>query len=260
MNLFKELLEYRADSDELGICWVGQSGFIFKDHGGRTLAIDLYLTDCGERFRGFKRISPKLLSPTDVAPDYYLITHVHFDHLDYDAIPLISASTKTVFCGPSEVCDALRKMMIPEEKIICVNAGESVVFESIKITAVEAYHGLMVKDSVGYIVEMGDHRVYVTGDTCYREDIFKKVSGTKIDIMIACINGRFGNMDATEAARAAVITKAEIAIPCHYWTFVEHGGNPDEFVKYFDSHEECCKPLLFRHGEIRTICKGNHIR
>lgn len=60
---------------ELMICWLGQAGYLLKDSCGRTLAVDPYLTNCGEQIRGFKRLSPILLQPENFAPDYYVITH-----------------------------------------------------------------------------------------------------------------------------------------------------------------------------------------
>ena len=50
------------------------------------MVLDPYLTECGERIRGFKRLSPMLIAPEELAVDYYVTSHLHFDHFDYDAI------------------------------------------------------------------------------------------------------------------------------------------------------------------------------
>ena len=63
------------------------------------MAVDPYLTNCGERIRGFKRLSPMLLPAEDFAPDYYVITHTHFDHLDYDAIPVVKEPLPPIGSG-----------------------------------------------------------------------------------------------------------------------------------------------------------------
>lgn len=89
MNLAEEIRRTQVSQGELMICWLGQAGYLLKDGHGCTLAVDPYLTNCGERIRGFKRLSPMLLPAEDFAPDYYVITHTHFDHLDYDAIPVV---------------------------------------------------------------------------------------------------------------------------------------------------------------------------
>lgn len=49
------------------------------------MVLDPYLTECGERIRGFKRLSPMLIAPEELAVDYYVTSHLHFDHFDYDA-------------------------------------------------------------------------------------------------------------------------------------------------------------------------------
>ena len=59
---------------ELAICWLGQAGFLLKDSRENELVIDPYLSNCGERMRGFKRLSPMLLHPKDLNPDYYITT------------------------------------------------------------------------------------------------------------------------------------------------------------------------------------------
>ena len=48
---------------------VGQAGFIIKSSSGQLLAIDLYLSNCGERLegnKGFKRLLPQILSTSDL--------------------------------------------------------------------------------------------------------------------------------------------------------------------------------------------------
>lgn len=64
------------------------------------MVLDPYLTECGERIRGFKRLSPMLIAPEELAVDYYVTSHLHFDHFDYDAIPIVAQCTKrTLFSG-----------------------------------------------------------------------------------------------------------------------------------------------------------------
>ena len=253
MDLATKIRDTRVRENELAICWVGQAGFVLKDSEGRQLAIDLYLTDCGERKRGFKRISPKLLSPTEIDPNYYLITHQHFDHLDYDAIPIIASSQKTVFCGPASCIEQLREDEIKEEQCILMKPGDIVLFEGVKVTAVKADHGIMAPDALGYVVEMGGHCIFFAGDTCYHKENNEFVSQYRPDVAVVCINGQFGNMDAREGAQAAIDAGAKIAIPCHFWTFVEHRGDPLVFVNYLEENSESCKPQCMQQGEVMVV-------
>ena len=77
---------------------VGQAGFIIKSKKGTLLGIDMYLTDCVERVEGhvgFKRLTPKVLMPTDIQFDYVVATHPHYDHFDMDAIPVLMSNSHT---------------------------------------------------------------------------------------------------------------------------------------------------------------------
>jgi L-ascorbate 6-phosphate lactonase len=55
------------------------------------------------------------------------------------------------------------------------------------------------------------------------------------EIIIVCINGAFGNCNAEEGARLAGHVGASLAIPCHFWLFVNQnldGGTPGAFVEH----------------------------
>lgn len=105
MKLRHQLDVTRLRKNEIAIFWLGQAGFIIKDYDENIVVIDPYLTDCGERIRGFKRLTPKLLSPGELEPDIYITTHIHFDHFDFDAVPIVSSCPWTKFFGPQTCVD-----------------------------------------------------------------------------------------------------------------------------------------------------------
>ena len=70
MKLINAIRETPVGEGELAICWLGQAGFCLKDAAGRMLMLDPYLTNCGQRMRGFKRLSACLIDPAEVAPQY----------------------------------------------------------------------------------------------------------------------------------------------------------------------------------------------
>ena len=47
--------------------------------------------------------------------------------------------------------------------------------------------------------------------------------------MFAPINGMFGNLNEAQAAQFFSIAKPKLAVPCHYWNFAEHHGDPGIF-------------------------------
>lgn len=72
---------YQVPEKRLGVFFMGQAGVILKAPDNTLLAVDLYLSDCCERYFGFKRLMPKLVGVDDLRLDYVCATHAHFDHL-----------------------------------------------------------------------------------------------------------------------------------------------------------------------------------
>ena len=253
MNLAEEIRTLTVPADYLGICWRGQAGFLLKDNRGTTMVLDPYLTECGERIRGFKRLSPMLISPAELQPDYYLATHLHFDHFDYDAIPVIAErSPQTLFLGPSSCQEKLREIGIPAQRRCRLDSGECYQDDRVMVQAVPADHGSMAPDAIGVFVEFSGHKLYFSGDTAFHRKLFLEIAEFHPDISVLSVNGAFGNMDATEGAVAAELTGAKFAIPCHFWTFAEHGGLPGEFCQQLLERGRC-QPLCFRQGEIQVV-------
>ena len=259
MELAEKFRHLKISPGELAVCWIGQAGFLLKDSCGNKLVIDPYLTNCGERLRGFKRLSPVLLKPKDLAPDYYIITHLHFDHFDYDTVPLvIQQSPGTLFLGPTSCQDKLLELGAPPECIRSLNRDENYRDDAVKVRGILADHGVMSPDAIGVLLEMGGHRLYFSGDTAFHETLFQEVALFKPDVAMISINGRFGNMNALEGARAAVLSGVKYGIPCHFWTFAEHGGDPGEFCQRLRGGGQC-QPLCFRQGEIQILNEANQI-
>lgn len=210
----------------------GQAGFIIRSKSGQLLAIDLYLSDCVEREEGkaFKRMLPNILFPRDLIFDVYIATHPHLDHFDVDTIPDILDNGKTVlFC--SEQCNQfVDSLKLDENKIKYVKPGIDQQVGDFFIEFVNCDHGKGAPDAVGVIVNVDGKRIYETGDTCLRVDFVKNIiKNGKIDVLIAPINGAYGNMNEEDCAKFASILKPKITIPCHYGMFPGHGGNPGKF-------------------------------
>lgn len=116
------------------------------------------------------------------------------------------------------------------------------------------HRGTMAPDAIGVLLEMGGHRLYFSGDTAFHEELFCGVAKFQPEIVFMSVNGKFGNMNAEEGARAAELTGAWYAVPCHCWTFAEHGGDPGLFCECLRGGR--CVPVCFRQGEAQTLdCK-----
>ncbi|MCL6429269.1 MAG: MBL fold metallo-hydrolase [Anaerolineae bacterium] len=234
----------------LAIFWLGQAGFCFKTPGGTTILVDPYLSDCVERLAGFKRIMPSLLRPEEAEVDWVISTHSHPDHLDVDAVPVLARSPRTRFIGSPDCGPIYDELGIPPTRCATLRVGESVALGEAELTAVYADHGALTPDALGFILQAGDARVWIVGDTAYRPERWRDVFRQRVDIIIPPINGAFGNLNAAEAARLAHDARARVAIPCHFWMFVEHNGNPAEFLAACTERGSEVKPVLLAPGEM----------
>lgn len=253
MGVMENIRTCQVPEGSLAVFWLGQAGFLFKNSAGTTVAIDPYLTNCGEAMRGFKRISPMLIDPNEFAPDYYIVSHIHFDHFDFEAIPAVAAQGKTTFVGPTSCMNELEKLGISSR--VEVNVGQSVELGDVKISAVDADHGAMAPDAIGVMLDIGGHKIYFAGDTAYHEKWFEAYAKMLPDVAIVPINGAFGNMNAREAAEAVKILGVSLAIPCHFWTFTEHGGDPQVFRNLVGENDQC-DAMMFHQGEGVLIQHG----
>lgn len=250
IDLAKEIRDTQVAQGELAVCWLGQAGFLLKDDTGFQVVIDPYLTNCGEEIRSFKRMTPMLLSPEELEPDYYITTHIHFDHFDEEAIRTVARTQpKTMFFGPGSCMELLAKIGVDEKRCVLMDVGAEYEAGHVYLKALYADHGQMAPDAIGVIARMGQHCLYFSGDTAYHERIFREAADFRPGLAAFSVNGEFGNLNAEEGAQAACVTGCQYAVACHCWTFLEHRGDPGRFYRLLEEQNDV-QPLPFRHGEI----------
>lgn len=228
----------------------GQAGFIIRSSKGQLLAIDLYLSNCVERYeghRGFKRLLPQILSPSDLHFDVVIATHAHLDHFDIDAIPEMLHNGSKLLCSVG--CEKLVKQTMSEyfnEQITYVRPGDKIVSGDFEMQFVNCDHGTAAPDAVGVIIKVDDRTIYEVGDSCLRLDWVHEIC-TPIDMLISPINGMYGNMDGNDTAILAEALNPKITVPCHYGMFASHGG---DLKSFYDVMCEKKLPLLImQQGE-----------
>jgi len=250
MELNKKIDNIKLEIKQIAIIWLGQAGFFIKDCRGNTVAIDVYLTDSCERVAGFKRLSPSLIEPDQLTVDALLITHNHADHLDVDAVPVMMANNDTILVGPESVFEDCDKMGIDKNRVRKINIGEELTVKEIQIKAVYADHGELAPDALGFLITIDGIRIYFTGDTAYRPENLTEAVKFKPDVIIPPINGAFGNLNSEEAAKLTKDTGAKVCIPCHFWTFREHGSNPQAFYETMQVYASDCQTMFLTPGEV----------
>lgn len=233
-------------ADKLAVYWLGGAGFVVKFDNGTIICIDPYLSDSVERLYGFKRLSLAPVIAEELIFDILLFTHDHGDHLDIDSFDtLMKVNPQCKIVAPG-CCD--KYLSEKNKQYECVVDGKMVRRDGLEITAVEADHGQLCQDAVGFIVKCGQRSIYFTGDTCYSDKIISKVNEHQPEIIVVCINGAFGNMDAVEAAGFVSLCHAKSVIPAHFWLFAEHGGEPAKFIECVKKDSSKINSLLLTPG------------
>jgi len=235
-----------------GTClfFVGQAGFIIKSAGGQLLAIDLYLTNCLERFEGhsgFKRILPRILHPSEIEFDAVICTHPHLDHFDIDAVPEMVSCGARLFCSVD--CERLVHRLIMDyynDRITYVRPGDRHIIGDFDVSFVNCDHGSGAPDAVGAVVRVDGKTIYEVGDSRLRLDRVNEAPQSP-DVLISPINGMFGNMDSDDTAALAEALRPSVTIPCHYGMTASHGGDLKRFHDLMD--EKGLPALIMRQGE-----------
>lgn len=140
--------------------------------------------------------------------DIILITHKHGDHIKSDVLKDINIpiySTEEV------------KNTYTEIKFNIIKENDILDFDDVKIEIVKAIHGYnpllknggQVFENVGYIIDDGQHRLYVTSDTiCFNNDY-------KADIVALPVTAHGLTMSSFEASLFVKELGAKLVLPIH---------------------------------------------
>jgi L-ascorbate 6-phosphate lactonase len=244
-----------AEMGRTHIFSVGQAGFIIKTSEGKLIAIDLYLSECVERLEGhmgYKRMIPKVLGADELEFDAVVCTHPHWDHFDVDSVPQMMANGRTrLYCSVD--CEKLVKqtgMEYFDQNITYVRPGDIVDEDGFALQFVNCDHGTGAPDAVGVVVIADCKRIYEAGDTCLRLDRTNEIK-LPLDVLIAPINGAYGNMDADDCVKLAEALRPGLTIPCHYGMFASHRGDPGRFFELMKGTG--LRTLIMTPGEKYTI-------
>lgn len=157
----------------LRVTWLGHSTILLEIDGRRVLTDPVW----GERtspvnWLGPERwYAPPLRLDELPAIDAVLISHDHYDHLDYPTITAIK-NWKTTFVVPLGVAAHLMGWGVPEARIVELDWWQSTGVGNLNIVCTPARHasGRMLLDNnktlwAGYAILGESHRVYFSGDT-----------------------------------------------------------------------------------------------
>lgn len=252
-DFMQKVYSVKVSDGEVAVFWLGQAGFLFKTASGKLIAIDVYLSDCCNRYFGFKRLMPRLVEPGELAVDILIASHAHYDHFDVDSMPTLLSNPNAVLLTALDGKAECERLNLPDNQIRYMKKGDVYKEEDFRVEALDCDHGELAPEALGLLFTFGKKRVYFAGDTAFRADIFKDEKLKNVDLMIAPINGAFGNMNEEECAEAAKIICPKCVVPCHFWNFAEHGGNPGRFQSCMKEISPDIPYLLLSMGGMTII-------
>lgn len=216
------------------ITWFGHSTMLLE-MDGKNILIDPMFGDVPSpvSFIGQKRYSKGLpLSIEELPPiDAVLLTHDHYDHLDYQSILKIKDKVKR-FYVPLGLNAHLERWNVPASKIEELNWYETANLEGISFTLTPSHHysGRSLSDRFeslwgGWVIKGALDNIYLSGDGGYGPH-FKQIGaeyGPFDFAMIECGQysryWRQNHLFPEQSARVAVDVGAKLIMPIHWGAF-----------------------------------------
>ena len=198
------------------ITWLGQAGLLFEKNGFKIM-IDPYLSDSIGALNPSKhRRFPVDEKVFQLMPNVMIFTHDHLDHFDPEtAEKFLHVNSSVTVLSPQTVWDKVRRYPGNHNHVM-VSPGTTWTENGIRFTAVKAEHS--DPKAIGIILDDGEKKYYITGDTLYNEAIFSQIPNDIFAVFLP-INGQGNNMNMVDAANFAKRIGAEITVPIHYGLF-----------------------------------------
>lgn len=223
-----------ANGNSPEIIWFGHSSYLIKINGLRVLVDPIF----SKTPSPFSFIGSKAFLGTDLVKaeefkniDVLIITHDHYDHLDYESILKISPQVKSIVTSLG-VGSHLERWKIRKEKINELNWNESItLFNSLHLTAVPARHftGRKFKRNQtlwsAFVLKAENFQLFLGGDSGY-DTHFARIGEEHGPFDLALIEcGQYHaywpyiHMFPEETVQAAIDLKAKFLMPVHWGKF-----------------------------------------
>jgi L-ascorbate metabolism protein UlaG (beta-lactamase superfamily) len=217
----------------LRVTWLGHSS-VLVEIDEKVILFDPVFA---ERASMFSFMGPKRFHPNPVSIDELpvldavVISHDHYDHLDYEAVVQLAPKT-AAFYVPLGIGAHLEEWEIPAGKIVELDWWEEAEVGEIKLTACPARHfsgrsGFNNNKTLwaSWAVVGPEHRVFFGGDTGLM-GLFEKVGELFGPFDVTFIKvGAYGrtwpdvHIDPEEAIIVNTMVRGQLMMPTHWGTF-----------------------------------------
>ena len=241
------------------ITWLGHSSILLQK-GGLNILIDPILNQSVSPV-SFMFISRGRFSEIPITTenlpfiDVVLISHGHYDHLDFDSIKKIDEKVGQ-YLVPLGTESYLMGWGVEKSKITNMAWWEEVESNNVNFAFVPALHYCIRNPFKagqtwwgGFVVNDGLYTSYYTGDSGYDEEIFREILNRygAIDLLLPdtgqySTNWPQSHMDPQQVFKAAGDLQSKWVMPVHWGAFVLSDHN------WYDPPQ-----LLIKQAEASTI-------
>jgi L-ascorbate metabolism protein UlaG (beta-lactamase superfamily) len=220
-------------ADKPTIVWFGHSSYLIKSNGFVVLVDPVFSGQASPvSFFGKSFVGADVYDVNDMPPiDLLVLTHDHYDHLDYKTIKQIHPQVKHIVTALG-VDAHLSHWGVPIDKISTIDWWESKqINNNIKITATPSRHfsgrGFTRGKTqwASFVLSIDGFSIFIGGDSGYDKQ-FKKIGDTYGPFDIALLEcGQYGkdwpsiHMLPEEVAMAAKDLKTKVLMPVHWAKF-----------------------------------------
>ncbi len=236
---------HAINAEEPIIVWFGHSSYLLKINGKTILVDPVFSGNASpfsfmiKAFKGADEYKAEQMPKIDLL----LLTHDHYDHLDYKTLKLLRSKIKQIYC-PLGIGSHLEHWGFEESRITELDWWETSSFANdIEITATPARHytgRTMVRSKMlwaSYVLKTNTHSIYLGGDSGY-DAHFKMIGEQYGPFDIALLeSGQYNtswpniHMMPEETVQASIDLNATILFPIHWGKFALAMHDWDEPIK-----------------------------
>jgi L-ascorbate metabolism protein UlaG (beta-lactamase superfamily) len=216
------------------VVWFGHSSY-FITYKGTTILIDPVFSGYASPISWFGKAfdGTSVYQPADFPPiDILVLTHDHYDHLDYETIVQLHPTVKKIYT-PLGVGSHLKYWGVAAEKITEMDWWDKQVHhDSIHITAVPSRHfsgrGILRAKTLwaAFALKLYDYQLFLGGDSGYDEKNFQEIGEKFGDFDLAFLecgqyndSWRYIHFAPEQTLQAAQAIRAKVLLPVHWGKF-----------------------------------------
>lgn len=211
--------------------------------GGKTLLLDPFLDN--------NPSSP--VKAADVAADFLLVSHGHFDHLDDAAA--IAARTGAKLVANFEICRWFAGQGVKDAEEMNLGGGVQ-LGDGIHVQMTVAHHSSTLPDGTpggnpgGFLLSLEKRRIYFACDTALFGDM-KLIGAAGLDLAVLPIGDRY-TMGPDDSLRAIELLEPRRVAPAHYNTWPAIAQDAAAWAKRV-GNETNAEPIVLQPGGRITL-------